>query len=145
MRRMKRSAFGGCLAVLGLVAGLGGCTLSERAETVYLQQHRASTALIETIVFAEEADPKLADSLYDTESALDDACAALREASYRKMGGEAIDSDLEWAIVDSLDGCAAKTQEVELMLWRIDPETARYFLRPPEWLRSDLAAASTQQ
>ena len=145
MRRMKRGAFGGCLAVLGLVTGLGGCTLSERAETVYLQQHRASTALTETIVFAEEADPKLADSLYDTQSALDDAYAALREASYRKMGGETIDSDLEWAIVDELDGCAAKTHEVERMLWRIDPETARYFLLPPELRRSDLAAASTQQ
>ncbi len=145
MRRMKRGAFGGCLAVLGLVTGLGGCTLSERAETVYLQQHRASTALTETIVFAEEADPKLADSLYDTESALDDACAALREASYRQMGGEAIDSDLQLAIMDSLDGCAAKTHEVEQMLWRIDPETARYFLPPPELLSPGLTAASTQQ
>ncbi len=137
MRRMKRGAFGGCLAVLGLVTGLGGCTLSERAETVYIQQHRASTALTETIVFAEEADPKLVDSLYDTESALDDACAALREASYRQMGGEAIDSDLKRAIMDSLDDCA--------MLWRIDPETARYFLRSPELRSPDLAAASTQQ
>ncbi len=137
MRRMKRGAFGGCLAVLGLVTGLGGCTLSERAETVYLQQHRASTALTETIVFVEEADPKLADSLYETESALDDACAPLREASYRKLGGETIDSDLEWAIVDSLDGCAAETQEVERLLWRIDPETARFFLGTP-----DLASAA---
>ena len=57
---------------------------------------------------------------------------------YRKMGGEAIDSDLEWAIVDSLDGCAAKTHEVELMLWRIDPETARYFLRPPNLATANL-------
>jgi hypothetical protein len=122
---------------LGLVTGLGGCTLSERAETVYLQQHRASTALTETIVFVEEADPKLADSLYETESALDDACAPLREASYRKLGGETIDSDLEWAIVDSLDGCAAETQEVERLLWRIDPETARFFLGTP-----DLASAA---
>lgn len=145
MQRMKLSALGGCLAVLGLVIGLDGCTLSERAETVYLQQHRASTALTETIVFAEDADPKLADSLYDTESSLDDACAALREASYRKMGGESIGSDLELAIIDSLDGCAAKTHEVEQMLWRIDPETARYFLRPRELRNSDLADASAPQ
>ncbi len=64
----------------------------------------------------------------DGESELDDACAPLREAGYRKLYGGEVDGGLEWAILDSLDGCADKTQEVEILLWRIDPETAKYFL-----------------
>lgn len=128
MRNTIFVSLGRSLAALGFILALSGCSMSERAETIYLQQHRASTALTETIVVAETEDPALADRLYDTESALDDACAALREAGYRKMNGKEVDPKLEWAIVDSLDGCSAKAQEVEALLWRIDPVTAHYFL-----------------
>ncbi len=120
--------FGRCFTAFGLIALLGACATSERAEALYLQQHRATTALTETIVAAEAEDPELAEHLYGSESELDDACAPLREAGYRKLYGGEVDGGLEWAILDSLDGCADKTQEVEILLWRIDPETAKYFL-----------------
>ncbi len=120
--------FGRCFTAFGLIALLGACATSARAEALYLQQHRATTALTETIVAAEAEDSELAERLYGTESELDDACAPLRQAGYRKLYGGEFDGQLEWAILDSLDGCAAKTQEVEILLWRVDPETAKYFL-----------------
>ncbi len=39
----------------------------------------------------------------------------------------------------ALASCAAKTQEVEVLLWRVDPETARYFLGA-----SDIASAASE-
>ncbi len=138
--QQPRSALvGRCAAALGLLALLAACDMSERAEALYLQQHRATTALTETIVVAETEDPSLAERLYVSESELDEACAPLREAGYRKLYGEEVDSALEWAIVESLDACAAKAQEVELLLWRVDPETANYFLGG-----ADMASAGTQ-
>ncbi len=131
--------FGRCCAALGLLALLGACATSERAGAIYLQQHRATTALTETIVAAEAEDPELAERLYATESELDDACAPLRQAGYRKLYGGEVDGELEWAILDSLDGCAAKAQEVEILLWRIDPETAKYFLGG-----ADMASAASE-
>ena len=115
------------IAAAGLAALLGACAISERAETVYMDQHHVTVALIEAITIAEADDPALADRLYGTESDLDEACAPLREASYRKMSGREVDGVLQSAILDSLDGCAAKTREVEGLLWRVDPETATYF------------------
>ncbi len=120
--------FGRCFTALGLIALLGACAISERAEAIYLQQHRATTALTETIVAAEAENPELAERLYGTESEFDDACAPLRQAGYRKLYGGDADGAMGWAILDSLDGCAAKTQEVEILLWRVDPETAKYYL-----------------
>ena len=127
MRSMVLGLFGRCFTAFGLLALLGACAISERAEAIYLQQHRATTALTETIVAAEAADPELAERLYGTESELDDACAPLRQAGDRKLhGGE-------------VDGCAAKTQEVEIRLWRVDPETAKYFLGG-----ADIASAASE-
>ncbi len=114
-------------AAVGLAGFLGACAIGERAETIYMNQHHATIALIEAITVAETGDPALADHLYGTENALDEACAPLREASYRKMSGRDMDGVLQRAILDSLDGCAAKTREVESLLWRVDPETATYF------------------
>ena len=132
-------SFGRCFAAFGLLAPLGACATSERADAIYLQQHRATTALTETIVAAEAEDPELAERLYGTESELDDACAPLRQAGYRKLYGGEVDGDLQWVILDSLDRCAAKTQEVEVLLWRVDPETAKYFLGA-----SDIASAASE-
>ena len=114
-------------AAVGLAAFLGACALGERAETIYMDQHHVTIALIEAITVAEADDPALAEHLYGTETDLDEACAPLREASYRKMSGRELDGALQRAILDSLDGCAAKTREVESLLWRVDPETATYF------------------
>ena len=132
-------SFGRCFAAFDLLPLLGACATSERAEAIYLQQHRATTALTETIVAAEAADPELAERLYGTESELDDACAPLRQAGDRKLHGGEVDGELAWAILDSLDGCAAKTQEVEIRLWRVDPETAKYFLGG-----ADIASAASE-
>ncbi len=135
-RLPRRRRLGGCwgrrIAAAGLAAALGACAISQRAETIYMDQHHAATALIEAITVAEAGDPALADRLYGTESDLDDACAPLREASYRKMSGRELDGALESAILDSLDGCAAKTREVVSLLWRIDPDTAAYFYSGPD-------------
>ena len=130
-RHSGRRRWGGvrgrrCAAV-GLAAFLGACAIGERAETIYMEQHHVTIALIEAITVAEADDPALADRLYGTENDLDDACAPLREASYRKMSGRELDGALRRAILDSLDGCAAKTGEVVGLLWRVDPETAAYF------------------
>ena len=125
-------------AAVGLAALLGACTLSQRAETIDMDQHHVTIALIEAIEAAEASDPALAEHLYGTEGDLDAACAPLREASYRKMSGREMDGALQRAILDSLDGCAAKTREVEGLLWRVDPETATYFF-PGQ----DVASAGT--
>ena len=141
-RHSGRRRWGGfrgrrCAAV-GLAAFLGACAISERAETIYMDQHRVTIALIEAITVAEADDPALADRLYGTETDLDEACAPLREASYRKMSGRELDGALQSAILDSLDGCAAKTREVVGLLWRVDPATAAYFF-PSQ----DLASVGT--
>ncbi len=137
-RRRLGGFWGRRCAAVGLAAFLGACAIGERAETVYMDRHHVNIALIESIAVAETEDPALADRLYGTESDLDQACAPLREASYRKMSGRELDGALEIAILDSLDGCAAKTREVEGLLWRVDPETATYFF-PSQ----DLASAGT--
>ena len=46
-----------------ILAPLGACAIGERAEAIYLQRHRATTALTETIVAAEVEDPELYESL----------------------------------------------------------------------------------
>jgi len=119
------------VAALGLVAALGGCALGERAETLYLRQHRAATALAETIAVNETENPPLAESLYTAEAEFDQACEALRRAGYLRLQAEEISSELEWDIVKSLDGCALKTEEMEGLLWRVNPDIAAYFLPTP--------------
>ncbi len=126
-RRPQGTPWGQRIAAAGLAAALGACAISERAETIYMDQQHATTALIDAIAVAEASDPALADRLYGTENDLDDACAPLREAGYRKMSGQEMDGALERAIWRSMDGCAAKTREVVNLLWRVDPDTAADF------------------
>ena len=118
-------------AALGLVAALGACALSERAETLYLRQHRAANALAETISVNETRDPPLAEALYAAEAELDQACGPLRHAGYLRFQAEEISSELEWEIINSLDGCTLKTEQMETLLWRVNPEIAAYFLPIP--------------
>ncbi len=119
------------LAALGLLAGLGGCALSDQAEGVHLQQHRASTALTDAILAAESSDPDLAEHLYVVEAAFAKSCARLREAASRRLNNQPSDADHMWAVYRSLDGCSARTQEVERLLRVVDPESAAYFLDSP--------------
>ncbi len=123
--------FGG-LAALGLLAGLGGWALSDQAENVHLQQHRASTALTDAILAAESSDPDLAERLYVVEAAFAKSCARLREAAARRINNQPSDSDHMWSVYRSLDRCSAKTREVERLLRVVDPESAAYFLDGPK-------------
>ena len=119
---------GGALAI---VACLGGCATGPDAKAVFLQQHRALAALTEAITVAELEQPELADRLYGTEEALSAACAPLQTAGHKKMADEAISPALGLVVVRTLSDCAQMTQEVERLLWQVDPETAGYFLTQP--------------
>lgn len=119
------------IAALGVVAVLGGCALNQRAEVLYLRQHKAATALAETIAHNETENPVLAETLYAAESEFDQACGALRHAAYLRFQSEKISTELEWEIVNSMDGCALKTEEMEGLLWRVNPEIAAFFLPTP--------------
>lgn len=118
-------------AALGLVAGLGACTLNDRAETLFLRQHRAASALAETIGANETQNPPLAEALYAAEAEFDLACGPLRHAAYLRFQGEEVTSKLEWEIVNSLDRCTLKTEQVEALIRRVSPEIAAYFLAIP--------------
>ncbi len=131
MRRFSPQSLGRCLAVLGLIVGFSGCALRDRAEDVYLQQHRASTALTDAIVAAEADDSDLAERLYLLEAVLAKTCARLRESAIRRINDQTTDAELEWGVYRSLDACSAKTREVARLLRDIDPESAAYFLDGP--------------
>ncbi|MFQ5775829.1 MAG: hypothetical protein ACE5GS_15005 [Kiloniellaceae bacterium] len=117
---------------MALLAALGGCALGARAEAVYLQQHKASGALAETILAVETDQPALAEELYGLEDELGAACAPLREAGHRRWFGQEVDGDLEWAVVRALDTCEAKAREVERLVRWASPEAAGYSLAGPE-------------
>ncbi len=75
---------------LGLTAGFlaaaaSACTVAQRAEALYIYQHRLLAALTYVINVVEPDDPDLADSLYDSEDELNSACRALWEAGARRL------------------------------------------------------------
>ncbi len=111
-----------------MAAALTGCAARERAETLYLYQHRLLVALISTIDTIEPFDPELADRLYDSEDELNTVCRALQQASSRRIEGHEIEGGLRWQVFASLDACAEKAREVETLLREIDPETAEQVL-----------------
>ncbi len=130
MHRLGIVRISGRGAALALVVALGACALGERAETLYLRQHRAAATLAETIALKEERDPPLADALYTAEADLNEACEPLRRAGYLRLQAEEVDDELGWAIVNSLETCAAKTEATETLLWRLSPEIAAFYLPP---------------
>ncbi len=111
-----------------LTAALAGCAVGERAETLYLYQHRLLVALTTAIVAIEPHDPELAGRLYDSEDALNTACQALWQAGSRRIEAHEIDGGLRWQVFASLDACAEKTREAEALLRKVDPETAERYL-----------------
>ncbi len=111
-----------------MAAALAGCAVGERAETLYLYQHRLLVALIFTIDTIEPHDPELADRLYDIEDELNTVCRALQQASSRRIEGHEIEGGLRWQVFASLDACAEKVREVETLLREVDPETAEQVL-----------------
>ena len=120
-------------APLGLIAAfvaaaLAGCAVGERAETLYLYQHRLLVALTSTIVTIELHDPELADRLYDSEDELNTVCRALWQAGSRRIEAHEIEGGLRWQVFASLDACAEKAREVETLLREVDPEAAERYL-----------------
>ncbi len=111
-----------------LTATLTGCAVGERAETLYLYQHRLLVALTSTIVTIEPHDPELDDRLYDSEDELNTVCRALWQAGSRRIEAQEIDDGLRWQVFTSLDACAEMTREVETLLREVDPETAERYL-----------------
>ncbi len=111
-----------------LAAALAGCAVGERAETLYLYQHRLLAALTTAIVAIEPHDPELAGRLYDSEDELNTVCRALWQAGSRRIEAHEIDGDLKWEVFASLDACAETTGEVETLLREVDPETAERYL-----------------
>lgn len=114
------------LLTMGLI--LGGCTVGQRAETLYYRQHRALTALTFAITTAEIHDLDLAERLYDREDELYSACALLLQASTRNEHDQGIEMGLKWRILRSLDTCAQKTREIEHLLKRLNTGAALYYL-----------------
>ena len=122
---------------LGLIAAfmataLAGCAARERAETLFLYQHRLLIALISTIDTIEPHDPELADRLYDSEDELNTVCRALQEAGARRAAAIEIQDGLRWQVFTILESCTEKTREVEALIRRVDPDTADIYLGRPE-------------
>jgi len=121
----------GGLVALALAFALAGCATRSEGDLVYMKQHRASVALTQALLIAELENPAIVDLLYDSESALNTACAPLQEAAYRKLNNEPVDPVLKLEASGALDACDAKAREIEDLLWRIDPETAGHYLDNP--------------
>ena len=127
VRTTSRTTRLGLIAAF-LAAALTGCAVAERAETLYLYQHRLLVALTTAIVAMEPHDPELADRLYDSEDELNTVCRALWQAGSRRIEAHEIDDGLKWEVFASLDTCAEKTREVESLLREVDPEAAERYL-----------------
>jgi len=131
LRRVPRAIRLGLTAAF-LAAAPSACTVAERAEALYLHQHRLLAALTTTINAVEPGDPDLADRLYDSEDELNLACRALWEAGERRVEAREIEDGLRWHVFATLESCAQKTREVEALIWRVDPDTAEIYLGAPE-------------
>ena len=127
LRRVPRAIRLGLTAAF-LAAAPSACTVAERAEALFFHQHRLLAALTTTIDAVEPDDPDLAERLYDSEDELNSACRALWEAGERRIEAREIQDGLRWRVFTILESCAEKTREVEALIWRVDPDTARIYL-----------------
>ena len=117
------------IAALAIVLGvLAGCAVSERSETVFMQQNRTATALAEIIMEAEAKSSHRVDRLYQVENSLIEACAPLNRAAGRKMIGKPVQLDVQLAVAGSLDRCEAEAARVERLVRRLSPDLARLYI-----------------
>ncbi len=100
----------------GIAGTLGGCGLAERAESLFMRQQSAQSSLATTVSEVETGQPQLAAWLYGLEDDLHAACRPLRRASLRRLEGQDLGSELEWAIVNSLEECESTTSTVEILV-----------------------------
>ena len=85
-------------------------------------------ALTHAVMAAEFDNPDVADMLYESESALNQACGALQSVAYRKSNNETVYPWHHMAAYGALETCSAQIHAVEDLLWRVDPETAEHYL-----------------
>ncbi len=78
-----------------------------------MRQQSAQGSLADTVIEVETAQPLLAARLYGLEDDLHAACRPLREASLRRLEGQDLGSELEWAVMVSLQDCETTTRTVE--------------------------------
>lgn len=97
-------------------------------EEVFTSQHRAITAITEAIQVAELENPEIVDELYAAEDELNEACGPLQEVGSLKIIDKTVSFFLKLTSIFSLNSCEEKAREVEELIWRLDPETARYYL-----------------
>lgn len=115
------------LVVLSM--SITACTATrERGEEIFRSQHSVTVAIIEAIQIAEMENPEIVDELYAAGDELNEACESLQETGFLKFMGKAAGFFLKLMSFFSFDNCEEKTKEVEELIWRLDPETARYYL-----------------
>lgn len=110
---------------------VGACSYRDRAEAVYLYQHRAHSALVATIDSVQATDPALANRLYDAEEELERVCAPLQEAGQRTIYGKDIDRSLELAVMTALSDCEATAARIEAVVRETNPVFAQQLLAAP--------------
>lgn len=87
-------------------------SIEQRAANVFTYQNQVSASLAETIMLAESHDLPLLDALYTIEEQLNVACAPLQEAGRRHIEGEDVGSLLQLAVLNAMEDCEAKSEEV---------------------------------
>ncbi len=87
-------------------------SIAQRAANVFTYQNQVSASLAETIMLAESHDLPLLDALYTVEEQLNEACGPLQEAGRRHIEGEDVGGLLQLAVLNAMDGCEAKSEEV---------------------------------
>ncbi len=104
-----------CVFVLatGIAGTAGGFALAERAEALFLRQQSVQSSLVSTVSEVETVRPRLAARLYGLEDDLHTACRPLREASRRRLDGQDLGPNLEWAVVTTLQKCESATSTIE--------------------------------
>ncbi len=112
-------------AWFGLVAVLGGCAFGDHVEAVFQQQHKVLYALTQIIDAAESDAPERVGSLYVTEASINQACAPIQQLGIKKMYGDRIDFALKVSAYSATAECERKAGEVESILRRAKPESAK--------------------
>jgi hypothetical protein len=119
---VSRASFAILMAVAVVSCGTG--------EKVFTRQNQAASALATMVMEAEAKSPAAADSLYEAESQLHEACAPLREIASRRMSGETVGLDSHLIALVSLDRCESETTRIEDFIRLGSPTLARTFLSP---------------
>ncbi|WP_420348885.1 hypothetical protein [Pelagibius sp.] len=104
-------------------------SVEDRAATIFTYQNQVSSALAQTIVDAEAEHAVILDALYAVEEQLNVACAPVQEAGRRHIDDEPIGGLLQLAVLNSMEDCEAKTDEVAYYVRLARGNSAEAFIR----------------